>query len=117
MPPETGDDAHLWDMLQYARAIAQEIEGESFARYEADENWRLAIERRIEIIGEAAARVSKQIRAAHPEIPWRPIISQRNVLAHAYGEIDDRRVWEVAVVHIPALIGLLEQVAPKPLDP
>jgi uncharacterized protein with HEPN domain len=62
---------------------------------------RGAVERHIEIIGEAAARVSRAFRAAHPDIPWRRIIAQRNILAHEYGEIDDALVWRVAIARLP----------------
>jgi uncharacterized protein with HEPN domain len=51
---------------------------------------------------------------AHPDIPWRPIQAQRHVLAHEYGEIKHDRVWRVATVHIPNLIGQLEPLVPNP---
>lgn len=51
MPPGERDAAHLWDMLMYARAIVAETTGVSLERYRAEENLRLAIERRIEIGG------------------------------------------------------------------
>jgi uncharacterized protein with HEPN domain len=117
MQPEAPDQAHLWDMLNYARAVAAEVEGKTYQTYQSDENWRLAIERRIEIVGEAASHVSEAFRQSHPEIPWRPIVAQRNVLAHGYGEIDDRRVWQVATVHIPALVGLLVPLVGEPPAP
>lgn len=56
--------------------------------------------------------VSKEFQDVHPDIPWRPIQAQRHVLAHEYGEIKHDRLWRVAVVHIPALIGM-----PTPLVP
>ncbi len=46
------------------------------------------MERSVEIIGEAARRVSETFKKVHPEIPWRSIIAQRSVLTHKYGEID-----------------------------
>lgn len=48
----------------------------------------------------------------HPEIPWRPIQAQRQVLAHDYGEIKHDRSWRVAEMHVPDLIGLLEPLVP-----
>jgi uncharacterized protein with HEPN domain len=113
MLPEESDAAHLWDMLYYSRAILAEVSSMTLEDYRKEDNFRLAIERRIEIIGEAANRVSVIFRKQHPDIPWRPIIAQRNVLAHAYGEIDDERVWQVAVVHIPQLVAMLEPLAPS----
>ena len=56
--------------------------------------------------------ISGKFQAAHPEIPWGKIIAQRNVLIHQYGEIEDEIIWQVAMVSIPELIGLLEPLAP-----
>ena len=114
MPPEEADRAYLWDMLSYARDIVRETADKTWEEYQTDENLRLAIERRVEIIGEAANHVSDAFRAEHPEIPWRSIVAQRNVLAHAYGEIDDRRIWELIGSHMVALIALLEPIVDDP---
>ena len=68
----------------------------------------MSVERRIEIIGEAARRVSESFKDAHPEIPWRRMIAQRNVLAHEYDEVDDRLMWRVIAENIPQLVRTLE---------
>lgn len=107
MPPER-DPAYLWDMLNAARGVVSSLQGLVYEQYLSDENLRLATERRIEIIGEAARRISPAFKDAHPEIPWRPIVDQRNVLIHAYDEIADERVWQLAKHHIPDLIEQLE---------
>jgi uncharacterized protein with HEPN domain len=73
---------------------------------------RGAVERHLEIIGEAANRLSRGFRAAHPEIPWRGIIGQRNVLSHEYGDVDDIMIWKVVTDRIPELIHQLEQIIP-----
>ena len=70
--------------------------------YVRDEDLRLAVERRIEIIGEAARRVSPAFQQAHPEIAWRKVIAQRHVLAHEYGEIEDDIMWRVAPSAYPS---------------
>lgn len=114
MPPDNSDAGFLWDMLEYARGVVATVAGMTFEQYLADANVRLAVERRIEIIGEAAGRVSQEFRNAHAEIPWRKIVAQRHVLAHGYGEIDDELIWTVATVHLPALIGILEELVPQP---
>ena len=116
MQPESKDAAYLWDMLDAARAVQSFIASRSFLDYESDRMLRGAVERHIEIIGEAANRISRGFRAAHPEIPWRQIIAQRNVLTHEYGEIDDALIWRVVNARIPELIGQLEQIMP-PLPP
>ena len=71
-----------------------------------------AIERSVEIIGEAARRVSVIYQNAHPEIPWRAIIGQRNILAHEYGRIDHALLYKTAVEDVPLLIDLLESRLP-----
>lgn len=108
MRPEGRDRAYLWDMLDAARAICVFVEGKIFRDYETDRMLRGAVERHLEIVGEAARRVSQSFRDAHPEIPWGPIIAQRNVLAHEYGEIRHERVWSVVAERIPVLIRQLE---------
>ncbi len=111
MPPER-DPVYLWDMLNAARGVVRSLQGVSFEQYQADEDLRLAIERRVEIIGEAARRVSSAFKEVHPEIPWRPIVDQRNVLVHAYDEVADERIWRLAAQDIPKLIDQLTQLIP-----
>lgn len=57
----------------------------------------------LEIIGEAANRVSEDVRARHPEVPWRAIIDLRNLLAHGYDYVLLDRVWQVVVADLPPL--------------
>ena len=110
MPPNTRDPAYLWDMMNSAEAIVIALEGVDLKRYLQDENLTLIIERRIEIIGEAARRLSSDFHNAHPEIPWRLIIAMRNVLVHEYDEIDHERIWRLAMDEIPRLINQLRSL-------
>lgn len=64
------------------------------------------------IIGEAARNISDEFQAAHPEVPWRPIMAQRHRLTHEYGEINDDLIWAVATVHVPPLIERLRELLP-----
>jgi uncharacterized protein with HEPN domain len=124
MPSEAGsgspkyenhrDAAELLDMLTAARAITSFVAGKTYAQYEQDLLLRSAVERQIEIVGEAARGVSDAFKSAHPQLPWRSIMAQRHRLAHEYGEIDDHLIWTVATVHIPALIIQLEPLVPSP---
>ncbi len=110
------NSAYLWDMLTAARAVETFVQGRSVADYLADLMLRSAVERQIEIIGEAARHVSATFQAAHTDIPWRPIQAQRHVLAHDYGEIRHERIWRVATMNIPELIQQLEPLVPSPPD-
>jgi uncharacterized protein with HEPN domain len=103
--PEERDAAHVWDMLDAARSVREITAGVSLDDYLQDRTMYRAVEREMEIIGEAARRISELFRNAHPEIPWQKIIGQRNVLAHEYGEINQERIWAVATKNIAELIG------------
>lgn len=63
--------------------------------------------RNLELIGEAATRVPAEVRAAHPEIPWRLIIATRNRLIHGYLGIDNDTLWSIIVDDIPSLLTSL----------
>ena len=118
MPPEKGDAAYLWDMLDAARTVREIAQGITFDQYVRSRTLQLASERAIEIIGEAARFVSMGLRQAHPEIPWSKIVAQRHVIAHHYGAIQHDRLWRVVTQHIPELITHLEPlVPPVPPDP
>lgn len=116
MQPDERDAAYLWDMVDAAKSIREFTSGVRFEEYWSDRMRQLALERAVEIIGEAAWPVSETFKNAHPEIPWQSIIAQRNVIAHEYGEIKQDRMWLVATQHVPALISTLEPLIP-PLPP
>lgn len=108
MQPDQRDTAYLWDMLDAAQTVEQLSSGFDFTQYSNDRRTQLAIERLLEIIGEAAGRVSTPFRNAHPEIQWRQIIGQRNVLIHEYGEIKQEQIWKAVRENVPQLIELLK---------
>jgi uncharacterized protein with HEPN domain len=108
MQPDQRDSAYLWDMLDAAQMVEHLSSGMDFAQYSNDRRTQLAVERSLEIIGEAAGKVSASFQNSHPEIPWRQIIGQRNVLIHEYGEIKQERIWKVVRENIPQLIELLK---------
>lgn len=113
MRPSRRDAAYLWDMLEATRNVAAIIAGKTFEEYENDLVIRSAIERQVEILGEAANHVSSEFQTDHPQIPWRRIIGQRNVLAHEYKDIAAKLIWTVATEYIPDLIVALEPLVPE----
>jgi len=68
--------------------------------------------RRIEIIGEAARRISPQTRTAYPDIPWNAMIGMRNLMIHDYDDVDLQTVWRTVQHDLPALIARLEPLVP-----
>lgn len=115
MRPEDRDAAYLWDMLQAAREVKAMLEDRDLTAFLAERVLLRAIERGVEIIGEAARRLSPSYMAAHPEIPWRKIVGQRNILAREYGQIDHALLYRTAVEDIPRLIEQIQVLLP-PLE-
>lgn len=113
MRPDPKDSAQIWDMIHAAREAAGFVSGMTLERFMESPLAQRAVERDVEIIGEAASRISPEFRAAHPDIPWRPIIAQRNVLAHDYGRVDPARIWRLVREDLPELVRQLEAVAPS----
>jgi uncharacterized protein with HEPN domain len=97
-----------------AKSVRDFTNGLTFHYYHQDKKVKFAVERSLEIIGEAASRVSNEFRDAHPEISWKGIKGLRNVLIHEYGGIKHERIWAVATQRIPELIKLLESLIPTP---
>ena len=112
MKPESGDQAYLWDMLQAADEARELCRGYTFETIKRDRRTLLALERLMELIGEAARRVSDEFQRAHPEIAWRKIIGLRNVLAHEYGRIDHRRLHIAATEDTATLSRILNAILP-----
>lgn len=114
MKPEKRDRAHLWDMREFARDSRRIVQRIPFARLEKDLVRRLALERSLELLGEAARRVSESTKKEHPGIDWRALIGQRNVLAHDYGVIDHRLLYDNAKQKIPLLLAELDRILGEP---
>lgn len=116
MRRETGDAAYLWDMHDACVLVIGFCEGMTLDLYRANVLVRSAVERQIEIVGEAARGVSREFKTAHPEIAWRAIVAQRHVLAHEYGEVEDELIWRVASVRVPELLDILLPLLPARPD-
>ena len=101
-------------MLDHARTIREISAGVTFHQYINSKILQLAVERALEIIGEASKNISDDFKNKHPGIPWRGIAAQRNVIAHEYGEIRQERLWIVVTERIPSLISQLEQLGLTP---
>jgi uncharacterized protein with HEPN domain len=109
MPP---DDSRILDIVLASREIAAYIAGRTFDEYRATSLLRAGVERQVYIIGEAVRQLSEEFKDKHPSIPWTKIVGARNILAHEYGRIDHRVMWEVATIHTPGLAAYLRPYAP-----
>ncbi len=106
------DDARLRHMLDHAREAVQLARGRARADLDANRSFDLAITRLLEIIGEAAARVTQAVRDRYSQIPWSAIAGLRNRLIHGYDEVDFDVLWDVVQYDLPALVVELEKVLP-----
>jgi uncharacterized protein with HEPN domain len=95
-------------MLDAARIILSHVAGVSEADFGADRVLQDAVLYRINVIGEAARRLSEDFRAQHPEVPWRDIIAMRNRVVRDYESVDPAKVWLASERDVPELIRLLE---------
>lgn len=114
MKPGDGDSANLHDMLEVALEARELVADTPVKPFLLDRVRVRALERMLELIGEAARRVTLERRANHPEIRWRRLIGQRNILALEYGRINPRVLYQTAREDMPSLIAALERILPRP---
>jgi len=110
MCPEERDAAYLWDMLNAAREAHMTVEDATCETFMDDWLRRRALERTLEVLGKAARKVFPEFQSTHPDIDWRGLIGQRNVLAHEYGRIDHRLLFEAVKNRLPPLIARLQDL-------
>ncbi len=104
----------LDDMPKHAR-IARNILGSlSVDEVKANDEKRLALERAVELIGEAANSVYAEIQQSEPSVPWRDIIAMRHRLIHGYAAIDLGRLVRTVRDDIPPLIAEIERILLTP---
>jgi uncharacterized protein with HEPN domain len=106
------DAAYLLDMLLAARQAREFSEGLTWDAFQESALHQHAIAKALENIGEAARKMSDEVKAAHPEIPWSQIVALRHRIAHDYFHLDLLRMWEIVRDDIPALIAVLEPLVP-----
>ncbi|MDO8301800.1 MAG: DUF86 domain-containing protein [Sedimentisphaerales bacterium] len=106
------DDAYVLDMLLAARKVESFTAGLTLDKFLADELTQNAVVHCIQIIGEAAGKVSREYQQDHPEIPWKEIIGMRNRIVHEYFRIVPDQVWSVVEKDIPELIKHIEPLVP-----
>lgn len=104
------DVTRLRHMLAYAQEARALIRGRRRAELDANHMLELALTRLLEIVGEAANRVSEDMQQQHPEIPWRQIVGLRHRLIHGYDAVDLDILWDIVQYDLPPLIAALEKI-------
>lgn len=95
------DNAYLRDIQESAQLALDYLEGVDLETFTHNIQLQDAVIRRVEIIGEAARRVSETTRAANPTLPWRQMIGMRNQVIHMYDGVDVEVVWATVREDLP----------------
>jgi uncharacterized protein with HEPN domain len=106
------DDPLLLDMLLAAGHARDHVGGLSRDEFLASKLHQDAVIRELEVLGEAAGKVSEEVRAEYPQIPWPLIVGLRNRLIHEYFRVKLDVVWGVVTTELPPLIEQLEAIVP-----
>jgi uncharacterized protein with HEPN domain len=121
MPPDGADEAwrdaaFLLDMKLAAEDALSFVAALDERAFLASLLHQSAVIRKLEVLGEAAGRVSKGFRDAHAEIPWRAMTGLRHRIIHGYGEVRLDIVWRVTTEKLATLIATLEPLVPPSPD-
>lgn len=111
------DEVTLVDIAEACRAIEEFIRGMDREGFLEDLKTRSATLHQLLIVGEATKRLSKDLRARHPEIPWSEMAGMRDVLIHGYDQVDLEEVWKSAAVDIPDVLAKIEPLLANSSNP
>ena len=109
----------LADILESINKIENYVEGVTYQQFIQDDKTKDAVVRNLEIIGESANQIPKNIRQKFSDVPWFQIIGLRNKMIHGYFVVDYRIVWEIVKKDIPSLrrkIELISRVLPGEIE-
>jgi uncharacterized protein with HEPN domain len=101
----------LRHMLDFAREAVAFVEGKTREDIQNDRLLNLALVHLVELVGEAANRVPREIRDTLPGIPWAQIVGMRNRLIHGYDFVDYDILWQTLIEDLPVLIRALEETS------
>lgn len=99
-------------MIDHARKAVDRVVGKDRAAFDADEDLRYVLLHLVQIVGEAARRVSPAFQQRHPEIPWSDVIGMRHKIVHDYMDINERLLWEVVTTELTSLVERLSRLTP-----
>ena len=107
------DRVRILHMIEAAESVEQFASGRKRGDLDTDRMLLFAIVRAIEVIGEAASRVTDETQVASPGVPWASIVGMRNRLIHGYFDIDSDVVWKTVKEEIPGLLRSLRLLVEK----
>ena len=108
------DRTRMRHMLAHAEEAVGMARGRSRGDLDSDRQLNLSLVRLMEVVGEAAARVSPEGRQHHPAIPWPEVAGLRNRLIHGYDQVDFDILWDIVRDDLPPLIAELRRALELP---
>ena len=110
MKGKPGDEIRLRHILEAILHIENFSTGKAKDSLYSEPMYRFSVERQLEVIGEAANNLSKELQAEYSSIPWPKIISFRNFIVHEYFGIDLELIWDILINNIPVLKSEVRQI-------
>ena len=104
------DEQRLQDMKAALRWIADSMAGVSAKEFLSNELLRFAVAQQLTVVGEAASRLTAELKHRHPDVPWVDIAGLRNVLVHEYFGVHWPLVWKTATIDVPALETSVDEI-------
>ena len=104
------DRLYLIDIVEAVESINRFLDGMDAKAFHKSELHQSGVLQKLTLVGEAAARISVELRDQHPEVPWRDIVSFRNIAVHEYFAVDWSIVWTAATKNAPELRELILKV-------
>jgi uncharacterized protein with HEPN domain len=111
------EEMYVADMLQYAQEARAIAAGRTTEDFHRDRTLQLALTYLVQIVGEAASKVSPPTRDALPELPWDVMAAMRHRIVHDYANVSYQIVWNVVQERLDELILALEKITPPPEPP
>lgn len=104
------DRAYLLDIREASRLAISYVGNASKDVFLQDTQLQDSVIRRIEIIGEAARRISPEFRSLFPALPWSEMIGMRDLMIHDYDDVDLEIVWNTVQRDLPRLLAQIESI-------
>lgn len=104
------DRNRLQHMVDEAHRVQKFVSGKTKQAFLDDVATQYAVIHALQIVGEAASRITKETQEKYSQIAWRGMIGLRNVVVHGYTDVEPERIWDTVQTDVPVLIEQLQSI-------